>query len=230
MKKFFFFAAAAIAALSMNAQQITFTEADMDIEDLDGYVFNADGFKLTCTDEAGKIVVDPNNCYFGDQLNQVKFEYRLKTGGKSQTTSGKANGLTLTAPKAGQLFVYARTGSNSATDRNVVITQFGSELLNHVMLESEAIEVPGMDSDDPEKMTKVYPILTCNVSAGEVVIAYPVGSINFYGFSLGAPIAPTQGLEAQVAEPVKAAKRIVDGQVVIEKDGRLFNLLGAEIK
>lgn len=225
MKKFFFFAAAAIAALSMNAQQITFTEADVDILDLDGYVFNADGFKLACTDEGGKMAVDANNCYFGDQLNQVKFEYRLKTGGKSTSK----NSLTLTAPQAGKLFVYARTGSNSATDRNVVITQFGSELLNHVMLESEAIEVPGMDSDDPEKMTKVYPILTCNVSAGEVVIAYPVGSINFYGFSLGAPVAPTQGFENAAVE-VKAAKRIVDGQVVIEKDGRLFNLLGAEIK
>lgn len=226
MKKFFFFAAAAIAALSMNAQQITFTEADMDIEDLDGYVFNADGFKLTCTDEGGKMAVDANNCYFGDQLNQVKFEYRLKTGGKSTSK----NALTLTIPAAGKLYIYARTGKNDAVDRNVVVTQFGSELLNHVMLESEAIEVAGLDSKEPEKMTKVYPILTCNVSAGEVAIAYPVGSINFYGFSLGAPIAPTQGLEAQVAEPVKAAKRIVDGQVVIEKDGRLFNLLGAEIK
>lgn len=197
----------------------------MDILDLDGYVFNADGFKLTCTDEGGKMAVDANNCYFGDQLNQVKFEYRLKTGGKSTSK----NALTLTIPAAGKLYIYARTGSNSATDRNVVITQFGSELLNHVMLESEAIEVPGMDSDDPEKMTKVYPILTCNVSAGEVVIAYPVGSINFYGFSLGAPVAPTQGFENAAVE-VKAAKRIVDGQVVIEKDGRLFNLLGAEIK
>lgn len=226
MKKFFFFAAAAIAALSMNAQQITFTEDDMDILDLDGYVFNADGFKLTCTDEGGKMAVDANNCYFGDADEQIKFEYRLKTGGKSTSK----NALTLTIPAAGKLYIYARTGKNEAVDRNVVVTQFGSELLNHVMLESEAIEVAGLDSKEPEKMTKVYPILTCNVSAGEVVIAYPVGSINFYGFSLGAPIAPTQGLEAQVAEPVKAAKRIVDGQVVIEKDGRLFNLLGAEIK
>lgn len=33
-----------------------------------------------------------------------------------------------------------------------------------------------------------------------------------------------------VETSTKAIKRIVDGQVVIEKDGRLFNLLGAEIK
>ena len=38
------------------------------------------------------------------------------------------------------------------------------------------------------------------------------------------------GIEGINAANVKAVKRVVDGQVVIERDGRLFNLLGAEIK
>ncbi|MBR6493560.1 MAG: hypothetical protein IKT13_06445, partial [Paludibacteraceae bacterium] len=38
------------------------------------------------------------------------------------------------------------------------------------------------------------------------------------------------GIEGVSAANAKAVKRIIDGQVVIERDGRFFNLLGAEMK
>jgi len=223
MKKFFLFAAAALAAMTINAEQITFS---VDKPAGDGVVYADGGFKLSLVDTDGKMAVDANNCYFGDAKEQVKFEARLKTGGKS---AGK-NNLTLTIPTAGTLYLYPRTGSNSATDRNVTLTQNDNIIFDEVMLESNAIEVPGLDSKEPEKMTKVYPVYSVAVSAGEVKIGYTAGSINFYGFSLGAPIAPEegQGIDELLVAP-KTNKVVYKGQVVIVKEGRMFNLLGAEV-
>ena len=223
MKKLFFFAAAAFAALSLNAQQIIFTEADIDIDDLNGYVFESDGLQLTCTDLNAKMVVDGNNAYFGDASEQIKFEYRLKSGGKSTSK----NCLKLTAPKAGKLYIYARSGSNDATDRNLVVSQFGEEKFNQIVKESDAVEVPGMDSKDPEKMTKVYPVISFDVAAGDIDITYPVGSMNFYGFALGAPVAP-QGFENATVDN-KAEKLFENGQLVIIKNGVKYNALGAQL-
>lgn len=53
--------------------------------------------------------------------------------------------MTLTVPSDGTLKVYVRTGSSSATDRNVVLTQNGTELVNKILLESEAVSVPMTD-------------------------------------------------------------------------------------
>lgn len=223
MKKFFLFAIAVVAAMSINAEQIFFTEVASK-GSLNGAEFTDGSFVLTVTDTDGsKLEIDANNCWFGDEADQVKFTHRLKTGGKSSSK----NALTLSIPAAGTLYVYARTGSNSATDRNIVLTQDEATLLDHILLESEAIKVKGLDSKDPDKETNVYPILSCEVAAGTVEIAYPVNGVNFYGFSLGNKLNP-EGIEEIIAAP-KATKIVYNGQVVIVKDGRFFNLLGAEI-
>jgi hypothetical protein len=65
------------------------------------------------------------------------------------------NNLTLTVPSDGTLKVYARTGSSSATDRNIVLTQNGTELVNKILLESEAVSVPMTDDKGDTKDTKV---------------------------------------------------------------------------
>lgn len=228
MKKLFFFAAAAFAALSLNAQQIVFTEADSEIAEMNGHVFGADGFTLTCTDEAGKMVVDANNASFGNADEQVKFEWRFKTGGKSQVKEGATSGLLLKVPSAGKLYVYARSGKSSE-GRVITISQYGDALLTQELNDANAIDVPTPTEEDPGKTLKVHPVYVVDVVAGDIDIAY-AAAVNFYGFSLGAPVVPpTEGFENAAVE-VKAAKRIVNGQVVIEKDGRLFNLLGAEMK
>lgn len=133
---------------------------------------------LEITDTDGKLSVDGNNCWFGDEETQEKFTHRLKTGGKSSSK----NALSMTVAEAGTLKIYVRTGSNSATDRNLVLTQDGVELLNQVILESDAIKVKGMDSSDPDKETNVYPIISVPVAAGTVAITYPTNSLNFYAF------------------------------------------------
>jgi hypothetical protein len=142
--------------------------------------FNSPNQKITLeiTDTDGKLAVEGNNCWFGDEETQEKFTHRLKTGGKSSSK----NALSMTVAEAGTLKIYVRTGSNSATDRNLVLTQDGVELFNQVIQESDAIKVKGMDSSDPDKETNVYPIISVPVAAGTVAITYPTNSLNFYAF------------------------------------------------
>ena len=133
-------------------------------------------FVLTRTaDTNNKHAIDENSAYFGTAESYVKFDYRFKTGGKS----GSSNSLQLTIPAAGTLKVYARTGSNSATDRYVVLTQDGAELYNAVVKEADAVQVQMGDN-----LTNVYPVISAEVKAGTVDITYPTNSINFYGFEL----------------------------------------------
>ena len=115
----------------------------------------------------------------------------MKTGGKSSSK----NSLTLTIPSDGTLNVYVRTGSNSATDRNLVLTQDGTELYNKVVQESDAITVTMGEKDN-----NVYPVISVEVKAGELAVGYPTGSLNFYGFEF---IAGTSGVNAVTVEKAK---------------------------
>ena len=182
MKKLFTLIAMAAIAIGVNAQKITFTEADEAATGtLDGKVFASGDFKLTITDTNGKVAIDKNAQYFGTaEANEKSGGGRLKSGGKSSSS----NMLTLTIPSAGTLKILARTGSNSATDRTVVVTQNETELYNQVVKEDDAVKVTGLDESDPSKETNVYPIISVPVEAGEVAVTYPIGSINFYGFEL----------------------------------------------
>ena len=166
-------------------EMIAFTDGDTAG---DGAVFSKGDFKLTQVDTDGKTAIDGNNVYFGTADNYQKFTHRLKTGGKS----GSKNSLTLTIPSDGTLNVYVRTGSNNATDRNLVLTQDGTELYNQVVQEADAITVTMGENDN-----KVYPVITVNVKAGEVAVGYPTGSLNFYGFEF---IAGASGVNAVIVE------------------------------
>ena len=194
MKKIFTLLAGVLLVMGAQAQTITW-DAVAAKGSFNGKSFG-EGFVLTCTDSDGKQAIDKNDAYFGDATTQVKFTYRLKTGGKSSSK----NALSLTIPSSGTLRVYARTGSNDATDRNLVLTQNGTELVNKVLLESEAVVV-NMDErisdENPTGETKVYPIIETQVTAGIVAVTYPTNSINFYGFefesdgSVVVPLDPT---------------------------------------
>lgn len=169
MKKLFTLFAVAFAAVNMNAQMISFTAGELQES------WTVDNFTLDRSSDAdGKNAVDANTCYFGTSESQVKFEARLKTSGKS--TSSK-NYFILTFPTDGTVNIYARTGSNSATDRNVILTQGETELVNKILLESEKIMVM---IEEEEK--SVYPVISAAVTAGTATVTFPVGSINFYGF------------------------------------------------
>ena len=150
-------------------------------------------FKLTVVDLGDKdgnkkISIDANDCYFGTAESYQKFTHRLKTGGKSSSN----NSLTLTIPSDGTLNVYVRTGKNSETNRNLVLTQDGTELYNKVVQESDAITVTMGEKDN-----NVYPVISVEVKAGELAVGYPTGSLNFYGFEF---IAGASGVNAVIVE------------------------------
>ena len=156
---------------------LLYFEEDAAAGSLNGQTIEMAGLKLSLVDESGKMAIDGNNAYFGTADGYVKFEKRLKSGGKSSSK----NAMTLTVPASGTLKVYARTASSSATDRTVVLTQNETELYNAVVQDGDAIEVA---MGEEEKATKVYPVISVAVDAGDVAVAYPVGAINFYGFEL----------------------------------------------
>lgn len=173
MKKIFTLIAAVAFATSASAQVLSF-DTNYDKGAVPASFSNGD-LVLSVTDTEGKLAVDANSAYFGTPESYVSFGYRLKTGGKSSSK----NNLTLTLPVDGTLKVYARTGSNGATDRNVILTQNETELANKIVSESEAGKVT-----IGEKENNVYPIITVEAKKGDVAITYPVGSMNFYAFEL----------------------------------------------
>ena len=189
MKKFFTLIAAVAMAASVNAQTLSF-DTDYTAGNVPA-IISANGLVLKVVDTNAKLVVDPNSAYFGTADSYQKFDKRLKSGGKSSSK----NNLTLTLPSDGTLKVYARTGSSSATDRNVILTQNDTELANKILLESEAVSV-NMMVDGVEVAKKVYPAVSVAVKAGDVSITYPIGSINFYGFEFVA--AGTSGISTSM--------------------------------
>ena len=163
-------------------------------------------FVLSVTDTDGKIKVDANDAYFGTADAYEQFSYRMKSGGKSSSK----NALQLTIPADGTLKVYARTGSNSAEDRNLVLTQDGAELYNQIVKEADAALVTIGENEK-----KVYPVISVAVKAGTVDVTYPVGSMNFYGFEI-----VTAGGTANAIESVE--KTVVS-------DGAVYNLRGQRV-
>ncbi len=180
MKKFFTLIATALVALTASAEKITFGDAAVAAGSL-AASYSDGSFVLSRVDNDNKHAIDLNNAYFGDASAQEKLGSRLKVGGKSSAK----NSLTIAVPSAGTLKVYVRTGSNSATDRTLTLSQGGSTLYNKVVQESDAIivEMESAKSEtNPTGETKVYPIISVPVTAGSVSVAYTVNSLNFYGF------------------------------------------------
>lgn len=227
MKKIFLFAAALMAALTINSEvrTIYFTDADVAAAgELNDKVFNANGFTLTIVDNNSKLKINANNASFGDAESQVKFTHRLQTGGKSSSN----NKIKLNFPEAGTLYVYARTAT-AADARPVVISQFGEELLNQTLLDANATIISTPTEEDPTKTLAVHPVYSCEVVAGEAELLYPTNGINIYALSLGGPASgATQGFEDVAVETNKVVKKIENGQVVIIKNGVKYNALGAQ--
>ena len=138
--------------------------------------YSVDGLVLKITDEDGKTSVDDNTAFFGASPAAVaKFTKRLKTGGKSSSK----NNMTLTVPAAGKIYICVRTGSNSATDRNVIVSKGETELANKILLESEALADQTIEGEaNPQKL---YAPVVVDVEAGDYSITYPTNGINFYG-------------------------------------------------
>lgn len=202
MKKIFTLIAAVAFAATASAQVLSF-DTKYAAGEIPASFSNGD-LVLKVTDEVGKLAVDANSASFGTPDSYVSFDYCLKTGGKSSLK----NNLTLTLPADGTLKVYARTGSNTATDRNIVLTQNETELVNKVLLESEAVKVTMGEEEKVEK--NVYPVISVEAKKGDVAVTYPINSVKFYAFEL-----------------VNAAG--VSTLLTPKADGKTFNLAGVQV-
>ena len=176
-----------------------FTEADVvaasSSAPLNNKTFSNGGLSIKVTDGEGKFAIDANNAYFGDATTQTKYSYRMKTGGKSQTTSGKARFITLTVGGAGKVRVCARSASSSAV---------------------RAIEVNGTSQslDDANAISVDMP--------GNVSETNPTGATKV-------PTAISSVTTTATAAPA-VKKYVENGKVVIVKDGKKFNIAGAQLK
>ena len=159
--------------------EIRFAEAAAadDIAEEASYTVPGTEFALTLHDAGNKMVIDGNDCRFGTAEAYTMYNFRIKSGGAS---SSDKNYFTLNIPEAGTLRLAPRTGSNSATDRALVIAQGETELYNAIVQESQAIEIT-----ENEQTVKVYPYVDVTVAAGEVRVSYTAG-MNFYAFAFKA--------------------------------------------
>ncbi|MGI6242131.1 MAG: hypothetical protein ACOYJK_01110 [Prevotella sp.] len=200
MKKLFTLIAAIAMTMTINAQEISFGDGPVANADLPE-AWTVGNVKLALTND-GKPAIDSNKAYFGTADNFKSFATRLKTGGKSSSKRF----LTLTVPSKGTVKIAARTGKNSDNTRTLVLTQNDKELVNKVLDEADAIMVG--EGDDAKK---VYPYVTADVEAGDIVITFPVNSINFYAIEF---VAKTTGIHNAEAKTTNNKTYNLAGQRV----------------
>ena len=182
--------------------EIKFAEAAAadDIAEDASYTVPGTEFALTLHDSGNKMVIDGNDCRFGTAEAYTMYNFRLKSGGASGSDK---NYFTLNIPEAGTLRIAPRTGSNSATDRALIVIQGGETLYNQIVQESQAV-----DATENEQPVKVYPYVDVTVAAGEVVVRYTAG-MNFYAFAFKAdggvtPVEPETIPTTAPAVPAQA--------------------------
>ncbi len=205
MKKIFFLAAAVMAALSMNAASFT-------------------GFSAETTALGEQIAA-------GLATNLVNIEF-------AETSAGKYSANLVAGGQEGSFsfggVVFAYTNSNAGTtayktygtyiqpngkDREIRIPAKKGEKVRIVLTEACAGVLVNETSTD--------------LVSGENILTADQDGIVLKTVSTKPKLQAIQPAAAQGVEDVnasvKAVKRIVNGQVVIEREGRLFNALGAEL-
>lgn len=223
MKKIFLFATAAMAALTLNAASfVGFDGRDgtlgVQIHD-EGLIQNAENITLNETDtEAHKYEIKitvGGECSF--TMGGIKFWYKNSNDG---TIAFKSFG-TYIQPNGNKRSVTIPTVPGEKVRIYVASDQAGVALEGATVDEID-LEAWGSDKD-------IYNVIE---ATGDAIVMWSDDRSEAYNaakFKLGAVLPDeAQGVENAKAE-VKAVKRIVDGQVVIEREGRLYNLLGAEL-
>lgn len=238
MKKFFLFAAAAIAAMTVNAAVVTYDFAGIQADQI---TVDAAGVISTYTMDKGK---DTEKTYpavdykAGDGTVMVttistmaNFELQFKNGSATESK-----------PKEGALIFaddYMQTGG-----KNVVMVFKGLEMDDEIVLHVAAkgstnatFTVDGATPDpnnaasigkatkDEESGKYIYTELKFYANGGDVTIKETGGG---FRITTAEVTAQSQGIE-DVQADVKAVKFFENGQLVIIKNGVRYNALGAQL-
>ena len=131
--------------------------------------------KYVCENNEGFYVVgaglsvDSSTAAFaeaGATQHDMEFTTRLK-GSTSKT-------ITITVPNDGVLYLAARSGNGSATDRTISLSQNGAVILEPTVCKDADLWVTDK--------SKTYPYVVANVKAGEITVTMAgSGGINLYG-------------------------------------------------
>ena len=223
MKKFFLFAAAAIAAMTVNAA--SFTGFDGRTGDL--------GAQIT-----GGLLTDENNVTF-DETSAGKFSIKNTEAGLMSFKLGGV--LFIGSDQQAGKDIYKTYNTyiqpNGARRSVTIPTDAGEKVLIGVQdaikfaVEGVAEAVDGQVEfagwgDDKDVLN------TLTATGSEIVLWSDdrAESPSAKKFKLGVVLpGEGQGVENIFEEDSKAVKFVRDGQVVIKKGDRFFNLLGAEI-
>lgn len=226
MKKIFFFAAAAVAAMTVNAASFVGFDGrkgDLGVQIHDGNLLqNKVNVTLNETD-ATDHKYEIKNTEAGEMsftMGGIQFSFSDQGAGKVAFKTSK----TYIQPNGVRRFITIPTVVGEkvrifAQDAISGLAVSGAEGISKLDLVAW-----GSDKDQYVELTANASKIVINSDNGEE------GTTSKLVWKIGA-ILPAEGtgIEGVNAESVKAVKRVVDGQVVIERDGRLFNLLGAEI-
>lgn len=162
------------------------------------------------TDETKPWVVDANKAKFSYD-SSIQHTNRIKPGGAN-------NYIKVAAPEAGTLLICPRSGNKDATDRNMVVAQGETVLLDQIVSDAQAVD-------------KVYPSYEVNIpAAGDVTITNPTNAINYYyiEFKSASGVKHVMNLDKVFMSNniVKAAN--AEKLYVYNTMGRLVNVVNAD--
>lgn len=235
MKKFFLFAAAAIAALTVNAKVIDLTAVGTTIAD---WTITEATLNATNSDEAaGKYVYDikanvASESFVNAEPNVV---FQIKNGsdkakafvvypGKCYEFGGKNGILIIKGTAAGDAIklTVAAKGSNAADFKDAagVYPKQAVAVSADLTLPAKAAGAEGADEQG-----YIWKELEFTSLGGDVEIKEFVGGYRIKAIQVGAASQAIDNVNANV----KAQKVFENGQLVIIKNGVKYNALGAQL-
>ncbi len=235
MKKIFLFAAAAVAALTVNAKVIDFATVGTTISD-----WNVAGATLNAkeSDEAkakfvydikAEVVSETSLAAEPDVVFQLKNSADKAKAfvvypGKCYEFGGK-NGILIikgtVANEVIKLTVAAKgTTASNFVDKDAVYPKNAVAVSTDLTLPAKSAGATGADEDG-----YIWKVLEYKSNGGDVEIKEFAGGYRITKIQIG---ADAQGIEDIEAAP-KAEKFFRDGQLIIRKNGVEYNALGAQL-
>lgn len=245
MKKFFLFAAALVAAMTIKAQEPNVVV----LSDVANYIdFQALATADTDSAMVKTTVTSTTNYVLPNGSKLVGFQKSDGTEAANSWNVKESYNTTMPTPewgavdslKAGTMF---RAASGSSIELGAFKTSADGKLVVYFQPNGDSergVSVSILGGEPVEcaksgvKIGGIRPAYAAefdlpkdNYEAGDVVIKLINNTSNIFGVRIE-NLSEEQGIEELLAAP-KASKVVYNGQVVIVKGGRMFNLLGAEI-
>ena len=234
MKKFFLFAAAALAALTLNAKVLDLTAVATSIDDWT--VTEATLNSSESNPDAGKYVYDikagiASETYVNADEDIV---FQLKNGsdkakafviypGKCYEFGGK-NGILVIKNTAAGDPIKLTVAAKGSTAANFADSADPAVYPKNATAVSTDLTLPAKGSEGADEQGYVWKVLEYTSQGGDVEIKEFAGGYRISKIQVGS----AQGIENTNAA-AKATKIFENGQLVIIKNGVRYNALGAQL-